>query len=717
MAGLQAIRAAALAAAVLILPVAAPAAPPLADAVPADSLLYFGWTGAGALGEGFARSDLGKAFADPDLRKMLAALEDRVLASLADRFAEPEKHKPASAAFRTLYDAVRDRPIALALRAAEGEYHAGLVIDLGPSRAAFAAAVEVHLTLFASQAEGLRLGGTTYRRIKDAVGTVEFGFVGDRFFACRGKGSATAFITAMLGKARLAGEPGFAEAVAKTRMADAAAFLYVDVQRWEKDYNRLDGLRLLPPSVRRGPFRDFEGELVPLQPPPAEVVPEKAEPKAEPKDEPKVEPKPEPKAEPKNEAGDGPQPLRPRREEIFGVGGPLPPANLLGPAITNTFGRITRIGAGLQFTDGNCRTAAYLAGGKLEIAKGAAVNAELLRLLPADAEYFAASALPIDRLPELLADSFFDRPRFRIAAGADWRPDFRKAVGADWNKDVLAHLGGTVVYNSPSAGGRWFPGYTLVCEVKNEAALRKAEVLLAKRLRREAKPAGNNPRGFDPNGRLTLREQKEGPYTVYYLVSEERWGPRFAVPAWCLTESHLIVGLYPQVVRAAVRRTAADPDAKSLADRPDFKRLFARLPAGAAAAAGADTGRLLTSLTGLALYFQTALAGEIRGDLDIPVGLVPGLDFFTPHLTPAVSALVPEAGGLRYEGFGGLPLPELAVTAATALVRTMMPEDALRRSLGLRGRFEDAEEAAPPAVIEVEKKAESKPDLKPDEKK
>ena len=696
-------------------PAAKPALPPLADAVPADTLLYLGCGGTGGLGAGFAGGALDKAFAQKDLQEVLAALQAHVTGEAAAYFAGGDRDKgPAvRSAFEALWPVLRDRPTALAVRCAGGEYQLALIVDPGPDREAFAkavAAAEAGLAGNVLGSERLRAGDLAYRRVRDAVGTLDYGFVGGRFFVCRGAGGPV-FAAALQEPGGLAATPGFADTLAQVNLPAPAAFLYVDIEAWEKVEQA--GTKPFRLAVER--FRgDREAAVEKAIAPPAEAVPE--EPKKE-----------EPKEAPKDEGFQGlapgadEEPAAPRPRLNPGPGpGPRPPPRrrLLNDKFRETFGDIKRFGIGLAFEAGEARLAAWFAGARLS--PGApAVSRELVRSLPADAEYFTAAGIPADRLLRLFVEAGRSWGTPALTA-PNWPETFRKAVGADWDKDLIAHLGSGMAYNSPAGGGRWFFGFTAVFEVKDAAAVGRVQKQFVERVRKvQDLKVENDPRRWSPDSTVRIGETREGPYTVYYLVPHSRWGSdRSTAPAWCLTEDRLIIGLYPQTVKAAVRRIAIDPDSKILWDRPDFKRLWAKVPKGAVGVSGADTGRVLTSVSGILLWFAAAAEGELRflREMPAPIGLIPGPDLFTPYLGPSVSWFAATPAGVRYESVGGLPVPpETAMGFAAAFVNNMLPQDGLRRVFGLKGRFEaEAVEAVPPPAVPVE------PDEKkavPDEKK
>jgi hypothetical protein len=695
-------------------PAAKPALPPLADAVPADTLLYLGCGGTGGLGAGFAGGALDKAFAQKDLQEVLAALQAHLTGEAAAYFADGAKdQRPAvRSAFEALWPVLRDRPTALALRCAGGEYQLALIADPGPDREAFAKAVAAAEAALAGNvlgSEKLRAGDVEYRRVRDAVDTLDYGFVGGRFFVCRGAGGP-AFAAALQEPGGLAATPGFADTLAQVNLPAAAAYLYIDVEAWERVEQA--GTKPFRLAVQR--FRgDDEAPVEKAIAPPAEAVPEEPEKDEEPK-----------KEAPKDEGFQGlapgadEEPAAPRPRLNPGPG-PRPPVRrrLLNDKFRESFGDIKRLGIGLAFEGGEARLAAWFAGARLS--PGApAVSRELVRSLPADAEYFTAAGIPADRLLRLFVEAGWNWGTPALTA-PNWPETFRKAVGADWDKDLVAHLGSGMAYNSPAGGGRWLFGFTAVFDVKDAAAVGRVQKQFVERVRKvQDLKIEHDPRRWSPDNIVRLGETREGPYTVYHLVPHSRWGgDRSSVPAWCLTEDRLIIGLYPQTVKAAVRRIAIDPDSKTLWDRPEFKRLWAKVPKGAVGVSGADTGRVLTGLSGILLWFAAAAEGELRPlrEWPVPFGLIPGPDLFTPYLGPSVSWFAATPAGVRYESVGGLPVPpETAMGFAAAFVNNMLPQDGLRRVFGLKGRFE-AEAAPAPAEAVPEKAEPAKPE--PDEKK
>ena len=68
---------------------------------------------------------------------------------------------------------------------------------------------------------------------------------------------------------------------------------------------------------------------------------------------------------------------------------------------------------------------------------------------------------------------------------------------------------------------------------------------------------------------IGLRSQQFAGHTIHYLNPPDNEIP--ATPAWCVTESHIVLALYPQTIRAFLAR---GDDYQSLATRPQVARLL-----------------------------------------------------------------------------------------------------------------------------------------------
>ena len=314
---------------------------------------------------------------------------------------------------------------------------------------------------------------------------------------------------------------------------------------------------------------------------------------------------------------------------------------------------------------------------------GTPLTGKDLDLIPRDADLALAFRLDPARLYRGLLDLVAS---MQPGALSEYRrkglPMAESFLGVKIEEELLPCLGDRwLVWNSPSMGGHLFGGLTMALSLKREKAF------LPLLERSMAKIAGEvNRRRFRKNG-----TQRDGIYLesfefkgvkIYYLeaVGEEM----FVAPAWCVSGGNLLVGLYPQVLKALLSR----PKGPSLADRPEIPPLE-----GALALGWADLPALGRIAWPALQVGAQALSSELR-DQDIPLKMsaFPSAQAVLPWLSPQTILLRRLPGALLFESRGSLPpgdnlLPSIAAAAGVSyslysvklIVNTFKDKVALRK--------------------------------------
>jgi hypothetical protein len=183
--------------------------------------------------------------------------------------------------------------------------------------------------------------------------------------------------------------------------------------------------------------------------------------------------------------------------------------------------------------------------GLLSLLQGEPIKAEDFGKIPADSELalvtrFDAQAV-YDRLKSLAGEiepravEEFDRAR---KAAED-------QLGFSFQDDVLAGLGNRiVVYNSASEGGLLATGLCAALSVRDASRVEK----VIEKLRRLAESEQNQERP-----EFAVRKSEVGGKLIHYVQFLREPIP-FA-PAWCVTDTELVVGITPQIVKAHLGRS------------------------------------------------------------------------------------------------------------------------------------------------------------------
>jgi hypothetical protein len=196
-----------------------PAAPPLAEKLPRQTVLYFGWAGRN---EAYNASKMGRMFDDPAVRRAIAKAQEAMLEDI------PVPPRDLARQQWALMGALLEHPVAFGLvgRDAGG----ALVADLGDEKKAF----EAKLLSFA-QSLGLplvdaKVGQTQYLTLGLPESDVGFGFQGNLFFFAAGKGMVRRVVL-MKGEDSLKADRRFTESFLLAGGKDIQGAVYVDFTR------------------------------------------------------------------------------------------------------------------------------------------------------------------------------------------------------------------------------------------------------------------------------------------------------------------------------------------------------------------------------------------------------------------------------------------------------------------------------------------------------
>ena len=218
-----------------------------------------------------------------------------------------------------------------------------------------------------------------------------------------------------------------------------------------------------------------------------------------------------------------------------------------------------------------------------------------------------------------------------------------QGIGLNLQNDILKSLGDTWrLFDSPSGGGM-FTGVTAVVSLKDANTAKSTH----QRLLGLAQGMLMRP-GADPRRTPRIETFECAGQTVYSLQPRER--DVFVAPTWCLTDKELIVGLYPQAVKAYLM----SGDAPSLAKLPE---VAAALEGdGTLMLAYSDQRRLAELIYPFLPVAAQALANEMqREGIDVSPSLLPSAKAILPHLTPQVATVRRTAAGIELTSRQTLP--------------------------------------------------------------
>jgi hypothetical protein len=222
-------------------------------------------------------------------------------------------------------------------------------------------------------------------------------------------------------------------------------------------------------------------------------------------------------------------------------------------------------------------------------------------------------------------------------------------IGFSLVDDLLGSLGDSwSIYNSPSEGGAIFTGWTAVAEAKNPEALRAVTATISATVNQFEAMMKAQDRRLRIVG---LRTLNVGSNTVHFLnmIGEE---VPFA-PAWCVTDKHLVVSLFPQGVAAFLNRQQG---IKTLASLPHIqKALNADRPP--VSLVHIDSKAVCRSVYPLALIGANFLFSELQRDgVDLNISVMPDGETIARHLQPALTTMTSGDDGLEVVSTRTLPV-------------------------------------------------------------
>jgi hypothetical protein len=260
--------------------------------------------------------------------------------------------------------------------------------------------------------------------------------------------------------------------------------------------------------------------------------------------------------------------------------------------------------------------------------------------IPKDASLAIAARVQPARLYSAVLDGI-KKANPEIAENvADQLKQVESMLGVRFKEDLLETLGDSwCLYNSPGEGGLLFTGLTLVVPLKDHDHLVKTIDQLVE-LAQAASAAS------DVQIKTTIFGQRR----IFFLNPSTNFMP--VAPAWCVSDTHLIVSLSPQNIRAFLAR---DASAGTLADLPV---VAAKLKSGRPVLITyQDTAGTLKITYPILQIFATFAAAELQQEgLEIDAALLPSLASIIRHVEPGTGVLTREKDGLVYVSRQSLPV-------------------------------------------------------------
>ncbi len=290
--------------------------------------------------------------------------------------------------------------------------------------------------------------------------------------------------------------------------------------------------------------------------------------------------------------------------------------------------------------------------GLMALVSGRGIKADDLALVPDDSDVvFAFSAdgrKIVDALKTFLA-SMDPSALDDYTSGYD---QFAEYLGIDFDRDVFAALDHVItISNSPGDGGLIATSPVLTIGIRNVDDFANTATKIADVLQREF--TRDQPIQFRRRG--VVLERRDFMDTEIFMINTIGEDDVPIAPAWCLTQTHVMIALHPQALKSRLRRLKAD-DWKSFGDK------FTDVPAGEIVSYSAvDVPNVLPQVYGFLPWIAQIAFSEMQSEgLEMNLFDFPSVAALRPYMIESRSFLVRTPNGISKHSqgppiFAGMP--------------------------------------------------------------
>jgi len=231
-------------------------------------------------------------------------------------------------------------------------------------------------------------------------------------------------------------------------------------------------------------------------------------------------------------------------------------------------------------------------------------------------------------------------------------------LGIDIEDDLLASLGDVWTLHTAASSGGLAAGWTLTVRLADAARAEKTHRTLLRVAESAFAQQHRPPR---------IRRFEHGGKTACMLeVSEKEF---FLAPTWCLTDSHLVVTLLPQTMKAYLSQSTAST---SLTDHPAVAAALAR-PNGTCFLSFQDVREHFVMFYPLLQYAAQLAARQLqRQGIDVDTTKLPSIPAVAPHLLPTITATYACDDGFETYTHSTFPSANLSASAPV-MVALLLP--------------------------------------------
>ncbi len=331
-------------------------------------------------------------------------------------------------------------------------------------------------------------------------------------------------------------------------------------------------------------------------------------------------------------------------EKAAGIGGPRVVGILSALGLNNVTAVVSESGLEADaFVSKGLIATRGISSGILRLVEGAPLTDDELAIIPRDATIAAAFRLNLETVyKEFLTALGSIDPEAREEFLKDMARGPERELRISVMDDLLRPLGDSwSIWNSPSQGGLVFTGLTAAVSVKDRDHFQRTFDRIVDAMRQEMGGSRRSRRGVFVDSFTTAGTK------IYFINTVGDDVP--LAPAWCLTDRHLLISLFPQMLKATVQR-GCDVES-SLARHPAVKDRGKALGLSFVDAAG-----LFRTLYPLLHPLAQLACSELQHEgIDITIAALPSAGGILPHLSCEVSTVERTDAGILTVSRGTLP--------------------------------------------------------------
>ncbi len=281
---------------------------------------------------------------------------------------------------------------------------------------------------------------------------------------------------------------------------------------------------------------------------------------------------------------------------------------------------------------------------------GAGLKKSALQNIPADSTYGLAFTLDAHKGYSLIKKIISEVDKDVLEEFEEGEKEIRQQLGFDINNDILKHIGSSwTLHNAPSEGGLLFTGLMATVNIKDHAELAASNAKLFELLKKMKTRERRGKR------HEIFQETFYRGYSIYYGNMGLAEGVPFA-PAWCITDTSLLVALFPQTIKAHIDRIKAG-GGKSLATNKQVAALLKdKKPISVAYV---DTPELVKMFYPIMHPVAVMMSRELAWEgFNLDISKVPSANVILKNLKPNIAYSIRTKDGFYSESHSSLPVAD-----------------------------------------------------------